>query len=64
MQRKRTQGVRALTGVTGLASRQAIIAGARAPQPLAQLRPPHGHPTEDASAQAWQGTGRAAPRLA
>jgi hypothetical protein len=64
MHRKLTQVVRASTGVTGMAILQAIIAGARDPPHLAQLRHPHCHHTEDDSAKALQGTWRAEPLVA
>jgi transposase len=53
-----------ITGVTGRAILQAILAGERDPQRLAKLRHPHGHHTEDDSAKALQGTWRAEHRLA
>jgi hypothetical protein len=59
-----TQVVSDLTGVTGLAILQALIAGERAPQRLATLRHPHCHHTEDDSAKALQGTWRAEHLLA
>jgi hypothetical protein len=61
MHRKLSQVVRDLTSGTGLALLQAIIAGARAPLTLAKLRPPHGQPSEEEMAKAWQGTWRAEP---
>jgi len=64
MHRTLPQGVSAITGVTGMASRTAIIAGARAPQHLAQRRHPPCHHPEDDIAQALQGTWRAAPLCA
>jgi hypothetical protein len=64
MPRTRTQGVRDLTGVTGLVSLHAIGAGARDPPRLATRRTPHGHPEADDLATAWQGPGRAAPLVA
>jgi transposase len=64
MQRKRTQVVRAITGVTGMASLKAIIAGERDPQHLAKLRKPHCHHDEDDIAKALQGTWRAEHLLA
>jgi hypothetical protein len=64
MHRTLPQVVRAITGVTGRAILQAILAGARAPQRLAQLRHPPCHHTADDSATALQGTWRAAPLLA
>jgi transposase len=59
MHRKLTQGVSALTGVTGMAILRAIIAGERAPQHLAKRRHPHCHHTEDDIAKALQGPWRA-----
>jgi transposase len=54
-----TQGVSESTGVTGMASLQAIIAGERDPQHLAKLRhPPCHHPADDI-AKALQGPWRA-----
>jgi len=53
-----------LTGVTGLALLNALLAGERAPQPLAQRRHPHCRHTEDDLAKAWQGTWRAAHLVA
>ena len=64
MQRTRTQVVREIPGVTGMALRKAIVAGERAPQRLAKLRHPHCHHDEDAIAKALQGTWRAAHLLA
>jgi transposase len=64
MHRKLTQGVRASTGVTGMAILTAIIAGARDPQRLAKLRHPHCHHAEDDIAKALQGTWRAEPLCA
>jgi transposase len=61
MHRKLSQVVRDLTSGTGLALLQAIIAGARAPLTLAKLRTPHGQPSEEEMAKAWQGTWRAEP---
>jgi transposase len=59
-----TQGVRDLTGGTGLALLRALLAGARTPQRLAQWRPPPCPPETDARAKALQGHGRAAPLVA
>ena len=64
MHRKRPQGVRDLTGVTGRAILTALLAGERAPQRLAQLRTPHGPHAEEDIAKALQGPWRAAPLLA
>jgi hypothetical protein len=61
MPRPRTPVVRARPGVTGMASIQALSAGERHPQPLAQLRHPPGHHDDDDRAQALQGPGRAEP---
>jgi transposase len=55
----RTQVVSAIPGVTGMAILKAILAGERDPQPLATLRNPHCHHTEDDIAKALQGTWRA-----
>ena len=54
-----TQVVSDLTGVTGMAIMQAIRAGERHPQHLAQLRTPHCQHDADDIAQALQGTWRA-----
>jgi transposase len=54
-----TQVVREITGVTGMAILQAILAGERDPQHLAKLRNAHCHHDEDDIAKALQGTGRA-----
>jgi len=59
MHRKRTQGVRALTGVTGMAILKAISAGERPPVTLAKLRHPHCHHDADAIAKALPGSWRA-----
>jgi hypothetical protein len=59
MHLKLTQVVSDIPGVTGMAILKAIIAGERDPQPLATLRNPHCHPTEDDIAKARQGTWRA-----
>jgi hypothetical protein len=59
-----TQVVSAIPGVTGMAIRKASLAGERAPQRLAQRRHPHCHHDEADSAQALQGTWRAAPLFA
>jgi len=64
MNLKLTQVVSAITGVTGMAIRKAILAGERAPQRLAQLRNPHCHHPEDDIAKALQGTWRADYRCA
>jgi hypothetical protein len=64
MHRKRTQVVSASPGVTGLASLQASLAGERAPQRLAPLRPPPCHHPEADIAKALQGPWRAAYRCA
>ena len=64
MHRTRTQVGSDLTGVTGLAILNAILAGARDPQHLAQRRTPHGHHTEDDMAKALQGPWRAEHRCA
>ena len=64
MNLKLTQVVSEITGVTGMASLKAILAGERDPQRLAPLRPPHcPHDAED-SAKARPGPWRAAPRFA
>ena len=47
-----------------MASITAIIAGARNPPRLAQLRHPHGHHDPDDMAKVLQGHGRAEPLLA
>jgi hypothetical protein len=60
MHRTRTQVVSDLTGVTGMAIRTAIVAGARNPQRLAKRRNPHCHHDEDDIAKALQGPWRAA----
>jgi transposase len=57
-------GVRAVTGVPGMASLRALSAGARDPQRRAPVRPPHCHHAPDALAPALPGQGRAAPRCA
>jgi transposase len=54
-----SQGVRALTGVTGMALLKALIAGERHPLTLAKLRHPHWQHREDEIAKALQGTWRA-----
>ena len=54
-----TQVVRDLTGVTGMALIQAIVAGERDPVTLATLRNPHGQHDADDIAKALQGTWRA-----
>lgn len=59
MNRKLSQGVRDLTGVTGMAIFKAIIAGERAPLTLAQRRNPHGQHREADIAKALQGPWRA-----
>jgi hypothetical protein len=59
MHRKLPQGVRKITGVTGLAILQAILAGERDPQRLAQLRNPLCRHDEEDIAKALQGTWRA-----
>ena len=59
MHRQLTQVVSAITGVTGMAILQAIIAGERDPQRLAKLRNPHCHHDEDDIAKALQGPWRA-----
>jgi len=64
MHRTRSQVVRDLTGVTGMAILRAIIAGERDPLPLATLRNPHCPHSEDESAKALQGPWRAAHRFA
>ena len=64
MNLKLTQVVSDITGVTGMAILQAIIAGERDPQRLAKLRNPHCHHTEDDIAKALQGTWRAEHLLA
>jgi hypothetical protein len=64
MNRTLSQVVRDLTGVTGLAILQAILAGERDPLTLAQLRHPHGQHREDEMAQALQGPWRAEPLFA
>ena len=55
-----SQVVSDLTGVTGLAILTAIMAGARDPPHLAQLRNPHCPQDTDTIAKALQGTWRAA----
>jgi hypothetical protein len=60
----RTQVVSASPGVTGMALLQAILAGERDPQRLAQLRTPHCHHAEEDIAKALQGPWRAAHLLA
>jgi transposase len=64
LHRTRTQGVRDLTGVTGMAIINALSAGARDPVPLAQRRTPHCHHEADDIAQALQGPWRAEHLLA
>ena len=64
MNRKLTQVVSAITGVTGMAILKAILAGARDPVILATLRTPHGQHSEDEIAKALQGTWRAEHLLA
>ena len=64
MHRKLPPVVSASTGVTGMAILQAILAGARAPQPLAKLRNPHCHHDEEDIATALQGPWRAEHRCA
>ena len=59
MHLKRTQVGSDITGVTGMAIIKAILAGARDPQRLAQLRHPHCHHDGDTIAKALQGTWRA-----
>jgi hypothetical protein len=59
MNLKLTQVVSEITGVTGMAILQAIIAGERDPQRLAKLRNPHCHHDAEAIAKALQGTWRA-----
>jgi transposase len=59
MNHKLSQVVSHLTGATGMAILQAIIAGERAPLPLAKLRDPRCHHSEDEIAKALQGTWRA-----
>ena len=54
-----SQGVRDLTGVTGMAILKAMLAGERDPLTLAQLRHPHCQHSEDEIAKALQGTWRA-----
>ena len=54
-----TQVVSEITGVTGMAILQAIIAGERDPQHLATLRNPHCHHDAEDIAKALQGTWRA-----
>jgi transposase len=54
-----SQGVRDLTGATGRAILNAIMAGEREPLPLATLRNPHGQHREDDIAKALQGPWRA-----
>jgi hypothetical protein len=60
MQLTLPQVVSDLTGATGMAILQAIIAGERDPQRLAKRRNPHGHHAADDIAKALQGTWRAA----
>jgi hypothetical protein len=55
-----THVVSDLTGVTGMAILQAIVAGERDPPRLAKLRHPHCHHEADDIAKALQGTWRAA----
>jgi hypothetical protein len=64
MHRKLSQVVRDLTRVTGMALRHALIAGARAPLPLARLRHPHCQHREEEIAKALQGPWRAEHRFA
>jgi transposase len=64
MHLKLTQVVRDITGVTGMAILQAILAGERAPVILAKLRNPHCQHSEDEIAKALQGTWRAEHLLA
>jgi transposase len=64
MHLQRTQVVREITGVTGMAILTALLAGERDPGTLAQLRTPHCHHDEDAIAKALQGTWRAEPLCA
>ena len=54
-----THVVSAITGVTGMALLQAILAGERDPQHLATLRNSHCHHDEEDIAKALQGTWRA-----
>ncbi|HSX78772.1 MAG TPA: transposase, partial [Candidatus Saccharimonadia bacterium] len=61
MHRKLPQVVSAITGATGMALLRALLAGARDPVTLAQLRHPPCHHDADDSAKALQGTGRAEP---
>ena len=56
--------VRDMTGVTGMAILQALLAGNRAPVRRAPLRDRRCQPSEEQMAKAWQGTWRAAPLLA
>jgi transposase len=60
MHRTLSQGVSDRTSVTGMARLRAIIAGERAPLPLAKRRPPHCQPREEEIAKARPGTWRAA----
>jgi transposase len=59
MHRKRPQVVSESTGVPGMASRKARLAGERAPVRLATLRNPHCQHRADESATALQGPWRA-----
>ena len=61
---KLPQLVSEITGVTGMALRKALLAGARAPVSLATLRHPHCQQSEDEIAKALPGPWRAEPLLA
>jgi transposase len=64
MNLKLSQVVSDLTGATGMAILQAIIAGERDPMTLAKLRNPHCQHSEDEIVKALQGTWRAEPLFA
>jgi transposase len=64
MHRKRTEGIRAIPGQTGMTMRRALLAGERAPQRLATSRAKRGQHDPATIAKALTGHGRAAPLLA
>jgi len=64
MHRTLTHVVSDSTGATGMAIIKALVAGARNPQHLAQLRTPHCHHEEADSAKALQDPWRAEPLCA